>query len=309
MVGDAGEGRRRLVLVEAIARRALSQANETLERVDLSGDPRDALGRLVDATWQVTTASGGLVVAADRALPPSLVTEAHTGPLTRRVEDLLTAGQAAGAFRDDLPLSWLITTLHALLHNAVHEVEAGRLDGERAPQLVRQTMLSILEGGAALRPAREEDVPDLARIWGEGWREAHLGNVPEPLVAARTPDSFRRRALDLVPRTTVAVVAGEVAGFVMIDADEVQQLYVGPRHRGAGTASALLAEGERRIAAEGHDRAWLAVVAGNLRARRFYERQGWRDEGAFEHQAPGPVQPIPVPAHRYVKDLGEEGAR
>jgi AcrR family transcriptional regulator len=304
-----GHFKSRPVLVEAIARRALSRANEALERVDLGGDPRDALGRLVDATWEVTRTSGGLVVAADRALPASLVTEAHTGPLTRRVEDLFTAGQVAGAFRDDLPLSWLITTLHALLHNAVHEVESGRLEGERAPELVRQTMLSILEGGVTLRPAREDDVPDLARIWSEGWREAHLGNVPDPLVAARTPDSFRERALDLLRCTTVAVVAGEVAGFVMVEGDEVQQLYVDPRHRGAGTAAALLAEGERQIAAEGHDRAWLAVVAGNVRARRFYERQGWRDEGAFEHEAPGPAGPIPVPAHRYVKGLDQEGAR
>lgn len=307
-----GHFKSRPALVEAIVRRALSQANEALERLDLDGDPRAALGRLVDATWHVTRASGGLVVAADRTLPATLVTEVHTGPLTRRVEDLFTAGQATRAFRDDLPLTWLSTTLHALLHNAVHEVEAGRLDPERAPQLVRETMLSILERGPAtpgvrpsLRPAREEDVPGVARSWSEGWREAHVGNVPEQLVAARSPSSFRPRAFDLVRRTTVAVeVAGEVAGFVM---GEVQQLYVDPRHRGAGAASVLLAEGERQIAAAGHEGAWLAVVAGNLRARRFYERQGWLDEGPFEHQAPGPVRPIPVPAHRYVKELGHAG--
>ena len=146
-----GHFKSRRVLVEAIARRALSRANEALESLDLGGDPRDVLGRLVNATWQVTRTSGGLVVAADRTLPASLVAEVHTGPLTQRVEDVFTAGQAAGAFRDDLPLGWLTTTLHALLHNAVHEVEAGRLDPERAPQLVRETMLSVLEGGDAAR--------------------------------------------------------------------------------------------------------------------------------------------------------------
>lgn len=154
-----GHFKSRPVLVEAIARHALSKANEALERVDLTGDPRDALGRLVDATWQVTWTSGGLVVAADRALPASLVAEVHTGPLTRRVEDLFTAGQAAGAFRDDLPLAWLVTTLHALLHNAVHEVEAGRLDPERAPQLVRETMLSVLDGRAA-RAMEGSEMPE-----------------------------------------------------------------------------------------------------------------------------------------------------
>jgi hypothetical protein len=46
------------------------------------------------------------------------------------------------------------------------------------------------------------------------------------------------------------------------------------------------------------------VVGGNLRARRFYERCGWVDEGPFEHLAPGPGGPIRVPAHRYVKRVG-----
>lgn len=143
-----GHFKSRPVLVEAIARRALSRTNEALESLDLGGDPRDALGRLVDATWRLTRMTGGLVVAAERTLPPSIVAEVHTGPLTQRVEDLFTAGQAAGAFRDDLPLAWLVTTLHALLHNAIHEAEAGRLDPERAPQLIRETMLSVLEGRA-----------------------------------------------------------------------------------------------------------------------------------------------------------------
>jgi RimJ/RimL family protein N-acetyltransferase len=47
----------------------------------------------------------------------------------------------------------------------------------------------------------------------------------------------------------------------------------------------------------------LAVVAGNTRARRFYERNGWSDEGPFEHHAPSDSGPIVVPPHRYVKPV------
>jgi GNAT superfamily N-acetyltransferase len=68
-------------------------------------------------------------------------------------------------------------------------------------------------------------------------------------------------------------------------------------------AAALLAEAERLVGVGGHERAWLAVVAGNSRARRFYERNGWTDEGPFDHAAEGPDGPIHVPAHRYVKRL------
>jgi GNAT superfamily N-acetyltransferase len=89
----------------------------------------------------------------------------------------------------------------------------------------------------------------------------------------------------------------------MVVDDEVEQVYVAQAHRGTAVAAALLAEAERLVAAGGHERAWLAVVAGNTRARRFYERNGWADEGPFEHSAEGPAGPIRVPAHRYVKRL------
>ena len=44
-------------------------------------------------------------------------------------------------------------------------------------------------------------------------------------------------------------------------------------------------------------------VAGNERARRFYERQGWTDAGLFDYTAPGDTGPIAVRAHRYERDL------
>jgi ribosomal protein S18 acetylase RimI-like enzyme len=64
-----------------------------------------------------------------------------------------------------------------------------------------------------------------------------------------------------------------------------------------------MAEAERRIKANGYARAWLAVVPGNARARAFYERAGWRDEGAFDYEAAAEGGPIAVPCRRYVKDL------
>lgn len=143
----------------------------------------------------------------------------------------------------------------------------------------------------------------MARIWEAGWRDAHLGHVPDELVAVRTPASFATRAAERVGDTAVAEVGGEVVGFVMVLGDEVDQVYLDRSHRGGGVAALLLTEAERRVAAGGHVRAWLAVVTGNARARRFYERRGWVDEGAFDHGAPVGTGTIPVPCHRYVKDL------
>jgi GNAT superfamily N-acetyltransferase len=152
-----------------------------------------------------------------------------------------------------------------------------------------------------LRPATPDDAPTVATIWESGWRDGHLGNVPDELVAIRTPGSFGTRAAQRVADTTVATVDGEVAGFVMVVGDEVEQVYVDGRHRGSGIAGTLLAEAERLVATAGHRRAWLAVVPGNARARRFYERQGWADEGPFDYPAAG----VAVPCHRYVKPVGQ----
>ncbi|WP_433306782.1 GNAT family N-acetyltransferase [Actinoplanes sp. CA-030573] len=151
-----------------------------------------------------------------------------------------------------------------------------------------------------LRRARAADAPAVASIWAAGWRDGHLGQVPEELVAARTPESFAARAAGRVADTTVAEQGDTVAGFVMVRGDEVEQVYVGARHRGSGVAAALLAEAERRVAGSGHPVAWLAVVPGNARARRFYERSGWTDDGGFDYVATG----IRVPCRRYTKHVG-----
>src|SRR4051812_9251395 len=151
-----------------------------------------------------------------------------------------------------------------------------------------------------LRPARHADAARIAAIWHAGWRDGHLGHVPDELVAARTPENFRTRAAARVSDATVAEVGGVVGGFVMVAGDEVEQVFVDASFRGGGVADALLAEAERLVAAGGHAVAWLAVVPGNARARRFYERSGWADDGAFDYVAAG----ITVPCRRYVMRLG-----
>jgi len=155
----------------------------------------------------------------------------------------------------------------------------------------------------AIRPGTAGDAGAVAEIWRLGWRDGHLGLVPAELVEARTDASFSERAAQRVGDTTVAVVEAAVAGFVMVVDDEVEQVYVGAAHRGSGVADALLGEAERQVLAGGHATAWLAVVAGNARARAFYERKGWSDEGAFDYAAATEDGPVSVPCRRYVKGL------
>lgn len=162
-------------------------------------------------------------------------------------------------------------------------------------------------GGASLRPARSDDVSAIARVWHAGWSDGHLGHVPEQLLAHRTRDHFDALAQSRVADTTVAVVGAEVVGFVVVHGDELEQCYVDAASRGSGVAALLIAHAERTIGA-GHARAWLAVVGGNARARRFYERSGWHDAGGFDYQAEVEGGVVAVPARRYEKELRQPGA-
>jgi hypothetical protein len=97
--------------------------------------------------------------------------------------------------------------------------------------------MSTDDQAVVLRPARLDDSKTVANIWYDGWRDGHLGNVPDDLIAARTQESFVLRASQRVGDTVVAIVDDAVAGFVMVVDDEVEQVYVSAHHRGTGVAA------------------------------------------------------------------------
>jgi GNAT superfamily N-acetyltransferase len=157
-----------------------------------------------------------------------------------------------------------------------------------------------------LRPATAEDVDAIADLFHSGWHDAHPGLVPAGLTERRTAQAFHDRVSQRVAETeetTVAEVDGTVAGFIMIDGDEAEQVYVDSAFRGTGVSSALLTEAERQIAAAGHDVAWLAVVRGNDRAQSFYTRQGWVDEGDLDYEVTALGETFISPCRRFTKHV------
>jgi GNAT superfamily N-acetyltransferase len=153
-----------------------------------------------------------------------------------------------------------------------------------------------------LRAAAPDDIEAIADVWHRGWRDGHLGHVPEALLAHRELASFLRRVPERLASTTLATLGERIVGFVTVCEDELEQLFVEASVRGSGAAVALLRHGERSIA-QRFERAWLAVVAGNARARRFYAREGWSDAGPFDYAAQVPEGSIAVPCHRYEKHV------
>lgn len=153
------------------------------------------------------------------------------------------------------------------------------------------------------RPLDPADFAATARLWHDGWHEAHAGHVPADLVAARTLDRFLARVRDLGDGTRVMGPTGDPFGMCDIDGAELNQLFVSPRARGTGAAVTLLQDGEARLAAAGHARAHLFCLPENARAAAFYARQGWQDMGLFNMVPPdaGPVTRLMC--IRFEKDL------
>lgn len=155
-----------------------------------------------------------------------------------------------------------------------------------------------------LRPATDADAAAVAEIWFAGWHPAHAGHVPNGLTERRTLAAFHERSPQRVADTTVADVDGEVAGFIMIVGDELEQIYVHPAFHGRGVASELMAEAERQLAAAGVEVAWLAVAIGNARARAFYEKSGWTNAEDLPYPVDALGETFVSPCRRYEKRLG-----
>src|SRR5215218_973039 len=112
-------------------------------------------------------------------------------------------------------------------------------------------------GGFAVRRATLDDAEAVARIWHSGWRDGHIGNVPDGLVRHRDDVRlYESRARDRVGQMWVAASAGgQPVGFVVVKGDELEQVYVDRTARGTGVAAQLLRRGEDLVRQAGHPRA------------------------------------------------------
>ncbi|WP_203580018.1 TetR/AcrR family transcriptional regulator [Microbacterium hibisci] len=142
----------RPALVAEVAARAIAHTDEALSTVDTDGDPREAMERLLAATWRLTYRYGGIVVAANQALPPEAVRRAHDEP-ARRVRALLERGRGQRVFTSDMPVEWQLTTIQAVLHAASAAVHRREITAEEAPGLVTATVLAALTPPGRTRKA------------------------------------------------------------------------------------------------------------------------------------------------------------
>jgi ribosomal protein S18 acetylase RimI-like enzyme len=186
-------------------------------------------------------------------------------------------------------------------------------------------------GGPLVRPAVAADAPAVGRVHVRAWQRAYRGGLlPDDELDALDADARAERwALvlggDPPPRSArlVVEVDGVVAGFVVVGPErgrndagggdagggdagggdaggEVHVLNVDPDAWGTGAGRALLTAGEQALTDAGFEGAVLWVHPGNTRARRFYERHGWVDDGAERVEE---IWGVEVPEVRYRREL------
>jgi GNAT superfamily N-acetyltransferase len=154
-----------------------------------------------------------------------------------------------------------------------------------------------------VRAAEESDVDQLARLWYDGWRDAHQLIVPAALAQMRTLESFKARLQAALPTLRVAGPPGSPLAFFMLRGDELYQFYVSAQSRGTGLAAALMADAEAELREGGVETAWLSCAIGNDRAARFYEKCGWHRAGRMIDHTVTAGGTFPLETWRYEKVL------
>ena len=159
-----------------------------------------------------------------------------------------------------------------------------------------------------VRPAVPEDAYDVARVQVRSWQAAYRGLIAQEYLDSLTPEiwatryTFGRMGLQL-PSTQVAVDDAAICGLATTglcrDKDlsnfgELMAIYVDPAYLRAGVGRLLMTAARERLRRVGVMEALLWVLDGNVRARRFYERDGWRFDGTRRTRTYGnaPVEEV-----------------
>jgi GNAT superfamily N-acetyltransferase len=138
----------------------------------------------------------------------------------------------------------------------------------------------------ALRRGHPADAGAAAEVWLRS-RHAAVPLVPTPVHTDEEVRHWFETVVVATRETWLAVAGGAVVGVMVLDGDEVDQLYVDPgwQRRGVGAALLRLAQARR----PGGLALW--TFQSNHPARRFYEQHGflavaWTDGSTNEERAP-----------------------
>lgn len=144
----------------------------------------------------------------------------------------------------------------------------------------------------AIRKATPQDVPALLPLV-QAYR-VFYEQRPDPEREREFVEGHLREQTSAI---YIAEVDGQAAGFMQLfkthstvhlcGAWILEDLFVEPVYRGAGVASALLAQALRHVRRDGAGSMYLETAYDNAVAQGLYEKAGWTREGRFiKYNAP-----------------------
>lgn len=133
----------------------------------------------------------------------------------------------------------------------------------------------------SVRDATVADAQGIGEVHVASWQAAYAGLIPEDFLARLSVEpraaSWARQIGEGVGRVLVAEEDGVIAGFAAFGDGRLYALYLLPEYWGRGLGRALH---DRVVEGLSGDSAVLWVLSTNERAKAFYVRQGWMDDGA-----------------------------
>lgn len=170
----------------------------------------------------------------------------------------------------------------------------------------------------AVRAATVRDADQVADIHVRSWQAAHADLFPKTYLdsfyAARPTQCWRASLVGTDwPKAGVLVISPEkdvlgFAGFGPSRDDgedqalvgEIRDIYLIPEAWGKGIGRRLMSTALARLASAGYSQVTLWVVASNTRARSFYTRGGWIEDGTRKCDV---GQGFPIEEVRYRKQI------
>jgi AcrR family transcriptional regulator len=132
-------------LLDAVMEHAVAQVAEATSGAEPTrGEPKDALERVLRATWEKLSSFHALLAINTARLSAKELHRRHLPVMTLFVP-LIERGQKQGVFRRDVPVSWHLAVIRALVHAASAELQSGRLSQAQVEETVITTVLSAME--------------------------------------------------------------------------------------------------------------------------------------------------------------------
>jgi AcrR family transcriptional regulator len=134
----------RTALLDAAMEHAVAQVAAAMRGAEPHrGEPVEALERVLRATWRELARFHALLALNTARLSAEELHRRHL-PVLDQLEPLIERGRKQGVFRSDLPVTWQLAVIRAIVHTASREIQGGRLADADAEAAMLSTALAAI---------------------------------------------------------------------------------------------------------------------------------------------------------------------